>query len=246
MSDLENQVKLVLARSQTHISEEGRPKGPVPVNFGIVVFNGFQALDAFGPLDALNTLSHTFPMKLSILAETLEPVSTKPLYSSSIGSDFGQSINPTHTFASPPLLDVLLVPGGSGAMHPDNIKSAIDFVKGIYPSLEYLITVCNGAGIAARAGVLDGKKATTDKMLWWQETASREQVKWIAHARWVVDGNVWTSSGVSAGLDAVFAFIAAVYGEEAAEKVSNILEYERHMDPSWDPYAVLYGLPNGQ
>ncbi|KAG6822160.1 hypothetical protein H0H92_015031 [Tricholoma furcatifolium] len=111
---------------------EGRPKGPVPVNFGIVVFPGFQALDAFGPLDALHTLSVMFPMKLAILSESLDAVSTKlnPI-SSAIGSDFGQSINPTHTFASPPPLDVLLVPGGVGAMHPD-IRTAIEFVGKIY------------------------------------------------------------------------------------------------------------------
>ncbi|KAH0580686.1 hypothetical protein J132_02400 [Termitomyces sp. J132] len=180
-------------------------------------------------------------MKLSILAETLNPVSTMS-YPSRIGSDFGQSINPTHTFASPPPLDVLLVPGGIGAMDP-KIQSAIDFVAKVYPSLQYLITVCNGAGIAARGGVLDGKKATTNKMRWWPETTQREQVKWVGHARWVVDGNIWSSSGVSAGLDAVFAFIAAIYGEEAAERVANILEYERHQDPQWDPYAKLFGLP---
>ncbi|KAG6819381.1 hypothetical protein H0H93_012345 [Arthromyces matolae] len=244
MTTLDEQANLVLQVEKTQISAEGRPKGAVPVNFGIVLFPGFQALDAFGPLDALNTLSYMFPMNLSILAESLDPISTKsPLQVPNIvGSDFGQSINPTHTFATAPPLDVLLIPGGIGAMHPD-IQSAIDFVKKTYPSLQYLITVCNGAGIAARAGVLDGKKATTNKIFWQTETAQRDAVKWVAHARWVVDGNIWTSSGVSAGLDAVFAFMAAIYGEEVAEKVSNMLEYERHRDPNWDPYATLAGLP---
>ncbi|KAG6917538.1 hypothetical protein DXG01_002173 [Tephrocybe rancida] len=240
MSQAVDQVKLALERNK--ISEQGWPKGPVPVSFGLVVFPGFQALDAFGPIDALNTLSLMFPLNLSIIAETLEPVTTKVPNQRSVGSDFGQSIVPTHTFASPPVLDVLLVPGGIGAMQP-GIQSAIDFVAKVYPSLKYLITVCNGAGIPARAGILDGRRATTSKLQWWPETAQRKEVKWVAHARWVVDGNVWTSSGVSAGLDAIFAFIAATYGEEAAEKVSNILEYERHQDPSWDPYAVLYKLP---
>ncbi|KAG6908538.1 hypothetical protein DXG01_004309 [Tephrocybe rancida] len=220
-------------------------RGPVPVNFGLVVFPGFAALDAFGPIEALTALSLMFPLKLSIIAQTLDPVSTKFQQQSSAGSDFGSSINPTHTFASPPPLDVLLIPGGAGTADP-SIQSAIDFVAKTYPSLKYLITVCNGAGIAARGGVLDGKRATTIKMAWWPETAQREQVKWVAHARWVVDGNIWSSSGISAGLDAIFAFIAAVYGEEAAEKASDILEYERHKDSSWDPYAVMYGLPTGE
>lgn len=242
MSEYEKELKLMIENSQ--ISEEGRPKGPVPVNFGIVVFPGFQALDAFGPLDALNTLSALFPLKLSILAATLDPVSTKwPGIPSPIGSDCGQSVNPTHTFAAPPPLDVLLIPGGVGAIAP-GIQSAIDFVAKVYPSLKYLVTICNGAGIAARAGVLDGKRATTNKMHWVPETAKRPQVEWVAHARWIVDGNVWTSSGVSAGLDAIFAFMAAIYGEEAAEKVAIVMEYERHRDPSWDPFAKLHNLPH--
>ncbi|KAG5641817.1 hypothetical protein DXG03_004159 [Asterophora parasitica] len=215
--------------------------GPVPVNFGIVVFPGFAALDAFGPLDALNALSHMFPLNLYIVAATLDPVSTKAPHTPASRSDFAQSINPTHTFGSVPPLEVLLVPGGLGAVAPE-IQSAIDFVAKVHPSLKYLFTVCNGAGIAARAGVLDGKRATTNKMWWSHETGQRPQVKWVSHARWVVDGNIWTTSGVSAGLDGIFAFIAAVYGEEAAEKISNILEYERHKDASWDPYAELYGL----
>ncbi|KAG6827864.1 hypothetical protein H0H92_010162 [Tricholoma furcatifolium] len=229
-------------RLEQMLIKEGRPKGPVPVNFGIVVFPGFQALDAFGPLDALNTLSHIFPMNLAILSETLELVSTKNPMGNPLGSDFGQSISPTHTFASPPPLDVLLVPGGLGAMLP-SVQTTIDFVGKIYPSLKYLITVCNGASIPARAGVFDGKKATTAKVSYLSEIAMRKEVKWVAHARWVVDGNIWTSSGVTAGLDAIFAFIADVYGEEAAEKVSNVMEYERHQDPKWDPFAELYGLP---
>lgn len=61
-------------------------------------------------------------------------------------------------------------------------------------------------------------------------------------ARWVVDGNIWTTSGVSAGIDGVFAFIEEVYGKEAAENIQNTLEYDRHRDPSWDPWADLHGL----
>ncbi|RDB18456.1 Isonitrile hydratase [Hypsizygus marmoreus] len=238
MSDFEQQIKEI-----HHISPESIPKGPLPVNFGVVVFPGFQALDAFGPLDALNTLSFMFPINLSIIAATLDPVPTNPQTSiSPIKSDFSQSISPTHTFATAPSLDVLLVPGGLGVFDP-SIQGAIEFVARVYPSLKYLVTVCNGAAIAAQAGVLDGKKATTAKRLFKSIIAQRPQVKWVAHARWVVDGNVWTSSGASAGLDIIFAFITTVYGVEAAEKISTILEYERHTDPSWDPYAKLYELP---
>ncbi|KAG5636621.1 hypothetical protein H0H81_007389 [Sphagnurus paluster] len=217
-----------------------------PLNFGVIVFPVFQALDAFGPLDALNTLAYEFPLNLAIIAETLDPVSTKPpvVVSQNINprSNFSESIVPTHTFDTAPPIDVLLVPGGKGTRDPKTVQGAIDFVAKVYPSLRYLITVCTGAGIAARAGVLDGRRATTNKMNWATSIAHRKEVNWIAHARWVVDGNIWTSSGVSAGLDVVFAFVAEVYGKKAADNVANILEYERHTDSKWDPYAELYGL----
>ncbi|KAF8075227.1 class I glutamine amidotransferase-like protein [Lyophyllum atratum] len=218
-----------------------KPK-TIPINFGIIVFPGFQALDAFGPLDALNTLAYDFPLNLSIIAETLEPVSTRaPNAPPPNSGNFSESILPTHTFETAPQLDVLLVPGGRGTRDP-KIQGAIDFVAKVYPSLKYLITICTGAGIAARAGVLDDRSATTNKKHWATNIALRTQVKWIAHARWVVDGNIWTSSGISAGLDVIFAFITDVYGKEAADMVADSLEYERHTDSSWDPYAELYNL----
>lgn len=189
-------------------------------------------------------LSKEHHMNLSILASTLDPVSTKlPIASSNPhNSNFGQSVVPTHTFAQPPAsLDVLIVPGGLGTRTAD-VSEIVTFIKNIYPRLQYLITVCTGAGLAARSGVLDGKRATTNKTLWKITTELGPNVKWIPHARWVTDGNVWTSAGISAGIDVIFAFIGEVYGDEIATTLANNMEYERHMDPSWDPFAELHHL----
>jgi len=212
----------------------------------MIIFRRFQAIDVFGPLDALNLLSWQHKMNLSLIADTLEPVSTKVLSATTnpFNSSFGESVLPTHTFATAPPLDVLIVPivpGGIGTRSP-NLTSAIVFVKTRHPRLQYLITVCTGAGIAARAGVLDGKRATTNKRSWAQTIALGPKVNWIAHARWVVDGKVYSGSGVSAGIDVMLAWIADVYGEETATGIANGMEYERHLDPNWDPFAELYNL----
>lgn len=212
-----------------------------PLSFGLVLFPAFQALDVFGPIDALNLLSQSYKMNLHILAETLDPVSTKtPTNNNTNGSDFAQRILPTHTFATAPPLDVLLVPGGRGTRAP-GIASAVDFVRDVFPTLRYLITICTGAGVAARAGVLDGRRATTNKFAWEETIALRPEVRWVHRARWVEDGNVWTSSGISAGIDVIFAWMRVVYGEEPAKNVADRMEYTPIMDSDNDPFADRWG-----
>ena len=184
-------------------------------------------------------------MSLSLIAETLDPVSTKipPWATNPANSTFGQEVVPTHTFDTAPPLDVLIIPGGAGTRAPSPLlNSTIDFVASRYPSLQYLITVCTGAGIAARAGVLDHKHATTNKKAWAQTTALGTKVKWVARARWVTDGNIWSTSGVSAGIDGLLAWMDAVYGRATATQIANHMEYERRLDSTDDPFAAIYGL----
>lgn len=210
------------------------------LSIGVILFEGFQALDAFGPLDCINVLSRTESISLTLLASTLDPVSTKH---PGLQETVGQSILPTHTFADAPSLDVLLVPGGFGTRASNRpILEAISFIQKTYPQLKYLLTVCTGSGLAAKAGVLDGKKATTNKKAWAEITAWRPEVQWISQARWVVDGNIWSSSGVSAGIDVTLAWIGEVYGDETAQKIADTIEYTRHSDPNVDEFAHLYGL----
>ena len=213
-----------------------------PTNFGVILLPAFQALDVFGPLDALNLLARSDKMNLYMIADTLEPVSTKLLGSNQpMGSDFGQSVVPTHTFETAPSLDVLLVPGGQGT-RSEGITSAISYIERTYPTLQYLITICTGAGLAARAGLLDSKRATTNKLSWEATVALRPAVQWVPQARWMVDGNIWTSSGISAGVDVTLAWIEAVHGADVAHAIANRMEYERRTDASSDPFAKLYNL----
>ena len=66
-------------------------------------------------------------------------------------------------------------------------------------------------------------------------------MNWVAKARWVVDGNIWTSSGISAGIDVTFAWIAAVFGEVVAKRIADRSEYVRNLDPEEDRFAELWG-----
>lgn len=93
-------------------------------------------------------------------------------------------------------LDVLVVPGGAAARDPA-MTYVDDYLVEMFPKVKYFITVCTGALFAARAGLLDGRRATTNKGAWGLVTAHGNNVTWVAPARFVIDGNVWTSSGVS-------------------------------------------------
>lgn len=157
---------------------------------------------------------------------------------------FSESIVPTNTFSNPPnSLDVLFVPGGAGTRLPQpQLDSVINFINTTYPSLQYLVTVCTGASLAARAGVLDGRNATTNKKAFQWVASLGPNVNWVPRARWVVDGNVYTTSGVSAGIDGTFGFLSDVYGEAVAQNISNGMEYVRWLNASYDPFADLYGL----
>ncbi|KAJ1565467.1 hypothetical protein HK405_012289 [Cladochytrium tenue] len=231
---------------------------PAPITrVGLVVFPGFQALDAFGPMDALNVLSMSpagAGLSLCVIAATLDPVSTyvrvaadgRVLFAPAAAAPdgtlrgFGQSIMPTHTFATAPDdLDLLIVPGGLGTRSEQTIATVVPFLRERFPRLRYLMTVCTGAGLAAQAGVLDGRRATTNKSLWSDETALGPNVDWVRNARWVEDRKVWTASGISAGIDCCLAWVAHVYGETVAKSTADIMEYVRSVDPTNDPFTWM-------
>ncbi|KAJ4411834.1 hypothetical protein N0V91_000970 [Didymella pomorum] len=224
----------------------------LPKNFGVVLFPGFQLLDICGPLDALNVLSNSHTLNLSILAATRDPVGTQHSAQDERGSYFNQSIVPTHTFEEAPKdLEVLIIPGGLGNRSDENMKPVVEFLISLGLSsssqkdqrgdIKWILTVCTGSEILARTGALDGRRATTNKRAFNQVKEKHPQVKWVTKARWVVDDEFWTSSGISAGIDLTFAWMSAVFGEETAQYVADRSEYERNTDPQNDRYAERWG-----
>ena len=223
------------------------PPQTAPKKFGILLFPGFEPLDVFGPAEVIQTLSRRRPLSLYLIPNTnatdsLEAVSTQPRSAAMnpYNSTAFQSIVPTHTLATvPDDLEVLLVPGGLGTRAPD-LNATIDWVRATYPKLHSIISVCTGGSIVARAGVFDGRRATTNKVSWNQTIAYGSNVTWDKMARWVHDGNVWSSGGVSAGIDVTFGFVADTWGEDVARSTANLIEYEWRNDPNWDVFGYVW------
>lgn len=99
------------------------------------------------------------------------------------------------------------------------------------------MSVCSGSAILAKAGLLDGRRATSNKMFFELATAQSEKVEWVEKARWVEDEPFVTSSGVSAGTDMALAVIEKLWGAALAQIVADMTEYERQTDSTRDPFT---------
>ncbi len=219
-----------------------------PVNIqkkvlGVLLFPGFELLDAYGPMELWGNLRHapgslwqTPEQKVAIELVTIaaQPGAIASTQGPKTVADFG--------YAEAPPLDFLLVPGGIGVLPLLQDQPTLDWLKTRKKETPLVMSVCNGASLLAAAGLLDGRPATTNKMLWKMATAPGPQVKWVEQARWVDDGDIVTSSGVSAGMDMSLAVIARLYGQSIADWLGRITEYDAHSDASWDPFAVKAGL----
>ncbi|KAK8087499.1 hypothetical protein PG994_002473 [Apiospora phragmitis] len=102
---------------------------------------------------------------------------------------------------------------------------------------------------AALAGLLAGRRATTNKAAWSWVTgvapagASDNNITWVPSARWTVDGRICTSSSVAAGIDMMYALALEAYGPAVADAAINLIEYALHQDPAWDPVSVVHKVP---
>ena len=102
---------------------------------------------------------------------------------------------------------------------------------------DFVASVCTGSALLAVAGVLDGRRATTNKRVFDWVASCGDRVEWQRRARWVEDGKFFTSSGVSAGMDMALALIEKIRGREAADEAALRAEFEWNRDSARDPFA---------
>lgn len=162
-----------------------------PKVFGILLYPQFAALDAMGPLAYFNNLPD---VEIHIIHDTMSPIPTGGNWPSS-AHVAGLHYLPDCTMDNIPPLDVLLIPGGWGGFYLVDDRRWEEFIAKVYPSLKFLLTVCNGTPFVAHTGILDHRRATSNKEGFQWVKGQGPNVDWVAEARWVVDGNIWTSSG---------------------------------------------------
>ena len=197
---------------------------------GVVLFEGFELLDVFGPLEMFGLAADHFEFRL--ISET----------GGVVASHQGPKSVCDDSFQSAPAIDVLLVPGGIGTRREVNNPVLLDWLNERSKQAELVASVCTGSALLAKAGVLDGLRATSNKLAFAWASSQSEKVQWQQQARWVEDGKVFSSSGVSAGIDMALAVIAKLVSEQAGEDAANFAEYTWQRDADCDPFASVVGV----
>lgn len=190
---------------------------------GIVLFENIEVLDFGGPFEVFSATrlneerrrEEASPFEVLLVAEKSAPVVTTG----------GMKVIPDHTFESCPKLDILVVPGGWGTRKELKNPAMLNWLRIRASEVETLTSVCTGSMLLGFAGLLDGHHATTHwrSLDWMRESFPAVTVENDKHV--VEDGSVFTSAGISAGIDMALKVVARHYGEAIARATAKHMEY---------------------
>jgi transcriptional regulator GlxA family with amidase domain len=193
------------------------------ISVGIFVFPDVEVLDFAGPYEVFTTASRVFA-RARPQAEAPFTTFTVAADSGAVRARAGLSILPEYDFTSRPPIDLLLVPGGVVSAELEK-PAVIDWISQAAATAEIVAAVCTGAFLLARAGLLDGKAATTH----WEDIADLRRdyprLTVLAGKRWVDEGGIVTSGGISAGIDMCLHLVERIAGHDLAELTAHQMEY---------------------
>ena len=193
-------------------------------NLSIFLFEKFETLDAMGPAEVFGSLPAHYA------------VACYSLFGGPVRSTQGVLVD-TLPISAMPMGGVLLIPGGRGTRGAVADEDMLVSLAWLASAGDSVLTVCTGSGLLARTGLLDGRRATGNKISIQWTRGQGPDTQWQPKARWVQDGKFWTSSGVSAGIDMALAFVAQHQGRKTAEDCAAYMEYVWNDDPDNDPFA---------
>jgi cyclohexyl-isocyanide hydratase len=179
---------------------------------GFLLFPNLTQLDLTGPWEVFSSIPNT---KTRLIWKDCNPVTASG----------GMQIIPNTNFAECPQLDLLCIPGGSGINELLTDQAVLDFIRGQARDARYITSVCTGSLVLGAAGLLHGKRAACHWM-------SRDMLGYFGaipcEDRVVVDGNVITGGGITAGIDFALTVAADLYGEDVAQTAQLYIEYAPH------------------
>ena len=207
---------------------------PTVRRVAVVLFEGFTVLDMYGPVQAF--ASCRIPTSDSGFKRLFE-IFTVADQAGVVRSGEGPPSVAEYSFADTPSYDILLIPGGFGTRAAVGNPRFLDQLAAASQGAVTTATVCTGSALLARTGLLDHRPATSNKLAWDWVLQQGPQVQWVRQARWVDDGDMITSSGVSAGVDMALSLIARLHGRDMALTSARNMEYVWNDDATNDPFA---------
>jgi putative intracellular protease/amidase len=221
------------------MSATSTPDYPPTQRIGIFVFDDFEPIDVFGFVEAftiarfLGTGYYSgppYPFAVTLIARDMSKV--RSMNGPYVMPDYDMD----QALAQPP--DVLMIPGGGGTgqlldenANPQGVAALLDWVRKMDKKVSLMTSVCTGAAVLARAGLLDGRPAATNHGVFSWVASHGPKVLWDNVARWVDAGRYVTSAGVSAGTDLGFYLVSRLAGRAVAEIAAESAEYDWHRDP---------------
>ena len=185
----------------------------------ILLFPDFETLDVFGPVEVFGMSG-------------LYDIHYVSMEGGIITNQYGIHIETQK--AEPAPGGIWLIPGGPGTRPLARDDVFIQHLADLLTDAGSILTVCTGSALLARTGLLDEYTATSNKRSFEWVKSCGEAVYWQRHPRWVRDGNIWTSAGVSAGIDMALGFLAHQHGAETAEEAAVRMEYHWNTDAEHD------------
>jgi putative intracellular protease/amidase len=180
----------------------------------LVLFDGFEELDAFGPVEVFGMVPERFRVRFIAQAAGI----VTGAHGTKVVADFGHGDAP-----SP---DIVLVPGGAGTRTLAHDESFLKWLGEWASTARVVASVCTGSALLAASGLLDGYRATSNTRAFEWATGFGPKTQWLPNARWVTDRNRWTSAGVSAGIDMTLALVASLHGQATAKEIASRMEYD--------------------
>lgn len=185
----------------------------------ILIFDDVEVLDFAGPFEVFSVTGrrqNLEPFDVYTVAERAAPVAARN----------GLSINPRYSFADCPAPDILVVPGGYGTRREMKNPVMVEWISRTAPGCQLVLSVCSGALVLGVAGLLDGLEATTHFMAFDELRAAAPGSLVRSDRRFVDNGTIVLSAGVSAGIDMSLHVVARLLGAEAARETARYMEYE--------------------
>ncbi len=201
-----------------------RAKQETVLDFNVFLFNDYASLDVFGPVDICARIPD---WNIRFVSKDGGPVISGV-----------KSAIDTIPASEADKHGIFFIPGGFGTRPLSKDAEFLKTVKEFADQSPWCLSVCTGSVLLAAAGVLDGRKATSNKFAfkWAQSFAGPV---WQKSARWTSDGKFYTSSGVAAGMDMALGFVADRYSAETSEDIAARIEYVWSQDPENDPFQYL-------